>query len=324
MRLKNLKERMLLPECEILLNQWVTINGVDVLLLTITSQNGINKLWTLRKLPEKSNQDNDLNDQQPYLGQIIIQGQTMHFSSSESIFCIPGHHDIEMKLQHFAEKGVDFGVFSEVRLKRLVLTCHEQDANEAFPNIDLIQELGIFIKLNSYYRQISIQMEPITLKFGELPNPIKYSYYDSCYKQDRVFYIHALKRYDIWKEVKNTLEQQMPEGMSEEEWIEFKKQYIQRMEEMCSRDQDLAIIEYQSEGNVQLKFHVQSSLRDKDSSSEYKHTTMFFSLKQRVGHDGLPVRIESLVPVDKKFEGSVMIKLLSYDMEIPQEEIRVH
>ncbi|MCQ4085438.1 hypothetical protein [Saccharibacillus sp. JS10] len=324
MRLKNLKELMLLPEREILLNRWAKIGGVDVLLLTITSENGMNKLWTLQKFPEKSNQENDSNDQQPYLSQMIIQGQTMTFSSSESTFCIPGHHDIEMKLQHFAETGVDLEAFSDVRLKQLFLTCHEQDANESFPNIDPSQELDVIIKLNSYYRQIPIQIEPIVLEFEEFPNKIKYTYYDSFYKQDRVFYIHALKRHDIWEEVENTLEQQLPEEMSEEEWAAFKKQYTQNMEGICSRDQDLAIIEYQSEGNVQLNFHVQSSLREKASSSEYAHSTMFFSLKQRVGDDGLPVQIESLVPVDKKFKGNVMIKLLSYYMEIPEEEIKVH
>ncbi|WP_037288206.1 hypothetical protein [Saccharibacillus sacchari] len=349
MRLKDLQEKMLIPDREVLINGLVKMKDYDVLLISITAENRKHRLWTLHKLPEQPYEDEityqheetltnreimqqqlqweatiAIDSQEKHISQMIIQGQIMTFNSSESMYAMEHHHGIDMKLQHFVEKGLDLECFAETRLDRLSLTVYEQDDSERFPEIDLDQEFDITLKFNSTTHRVPIHTEPIVLEFGNAKKEIKHSFYDSFYEKKRFFYIDALTRYDLWKEREKELEQPISADLTEEEWQQFKEDHFRALETLCSRKQDLALVEYESENNIQLNFYMKHHLDAAPlPSSNGVAMSIMFSPDHEFGHNGFKSRIDSIGPVDKAFEGSIVIELLSYYVELPEKIIKL-
>ncbi|GGO01999.1 hypothetical protein [Saccharibacillus kuerlensis] len=343
MRLKDLKETMLLPDREILINRSVKINDTDVLLISITSEQQTHRLWTLRKLPEGSDeemivhrseeplsnrdhlQESMISDgQQDYISKMIIQGQTMTFDSSESRYFREQDHEMYMRLQHFVEKGLELGSFAEVELERLFLTCYEQENSKPFPKLDLDKELDIMLKFNSTFRRIPIHTEPIVLQFGDSQKEIKHSFYDPLHDKNRFFYINALTRYDIWEEAEKIPENPDLQHFTDEERRQFKEQYIENLESVCAKGKELALIEYEAEGNVQLNFYTKEYLDAQPVySSNSSHSVMFFKSDREVGHNGLTSRICEIGSVDNTFSGSLVVELMHYYAEFPEKTIKL-
>lgn len=350
MRLKDLQEKMLIPDREILINRSVKIQNTDVLLISITSENNTNKLWTLRKSPEHSEEqeyaeesvyepakilsnrekmrqeleeERARGDQDDFISQLTIQGQTMTFNSSEWGYCRE-EYGTYMKLQHFVEKGLELESFADIELNHLCLVCYEQDESEPFPDVDLEKELEITLKFNSTFCRVPIHTEPIVLEFGDAPEGIKYSFYDPFHDKTRFFYIDALTRYDLWKETEKKLEKPASEEYTEEEWRQFKAQQFRALGTVCSKDQDLALVEYESEDNIQLNFYAKHVLDEKPIPSfDGIGMSIIFSSDREFGNNGLKSRTDSTGPVDKTYEGSIVIELLSYYTEIPEKIIKL-
>lgn len=351
MKLKELKERMLIPDREILINRPVKIEDTDVLLISITSENSINKLWTLRKLPERSHEEEYAEEsvyeternlsnreriqqelqgemvrdvQGDFISQLTIQGQTLTFNSSEWAYFGEEDHGTYMKLQHFIEKGLELESFADVELNRLSLISYEQDSSEPFPDVNFDKEPDITLKFNSAVRRVPIHAEPIMLEFGDAPKGIQYSFYDPFHDKNRFFYIDALTRYDLWKETEKKLEKPASEEYTEEEWRQFKAQQFRALGTVCSKDQDLALVEYESEDNIQLNFYAKHVLDEKPIPSfDGIGMSIIFSSDREFGNNGLKSRTDSTGPVDKTYEGSIVIELLSYYTEIPEKIIKL-
>lgn len=347
MRLKELKEMMLIPDREILINRLVKIKDTDVLLISITSEQQTHRFWTLRRLPEEmfegepvqeseegfSNRDRIqrqrqekvyFNDQEDYISKMIIQGQTMTFGLAQSACCMEQDHETYMKLQHFIEKGLELASFAEVELNRLFLTFYEQDSSEPFPDLDLERELDITLKFNSTFRSIHIDTEPIVLEFGDSQKEIKRSFYDPLNKKNRFFYIHALKRDDIWKQAEKNFAKPTPESSTEEEWQTFKEQYLEGLESACSKEQDLAVIEYEAEDNIRLNFLAKDYLDAQPRTwTGGLGFSVFYKSERGLGRNGLKHRADTIGMVDKTFNGSLIVELLSYDTDLPEKTIKL-
>ncbi|MEJ8305212.1 hypothetical protein [Saccharibacillus sacchari] len=329
----------------------VKIQDTDMLLISITSENGIHKLWTLRILPERSDEEEcseesvyeserslsnreriqrELQEESArgvqgnFISQLTIQGQTMTFISSESAYYREEEYRAYMKLQYFVEKGLELENFADVELNRLSLTFYKQDDSEPFPDVDVNKELDITLKFDSTVRRVPIHTEPIALEFGEVANGIKHSFYDPFHDKNRFFYINALTRYDLWKETEKQLEKPIPEEFTEKEWQQFKAQQFRALGTVCSRNQDLALVEYESEDNIQLNFYAEHYLNEKPAPSfDSIGMSILFSSDREFGHNGLKSRTDSTGPVDKTFEGSIVIELLSYYVELPEKIIKL-
>ncbi|WP_172193676.1 hypothetical protein [Saccharibacillus qingshengii] len=350
MRLKELKDTMLIPDREVLLNRLVKINNNDVLLISLTSEQQTHKLWTLRKLPERSpdpdeeesiyeseetfsnreimqrhlREDTVLNNQQEFTSRMIIQGQSMTFHSSESIYGMEQNPTFYMRLQHFIENGMELAGFDEVELERLCLTCYEQESSEPFPDLDLDRELDIALKFDRTFCAIPVHTDPIVLEFGDSQNETKYSFYDPFHQKNRFFYVQAWTRYDIWEETQKTFDNPASEGFTEEEWQQLKEQRMESNESVCSRDQVLALVEYESEDNLQLNFYAQDYLDAEPLlSSGTSRTYLLFSSDHELGPHGLKSRVDSIGPVDQTFEGTIVVELMSYYVELPEKTVKI-
>ncbi|CAM3993600.1 hypothetical protein [Saccharibacillus endophyticus] len=347
MLFKELKETMLIPDREMMLNRLVSIRGADVLLISITSENGLRKLWTLREIPdwmyeEKPDYQPEENrthrqrmqgalqdkaafgDQEDSISKMIIQGQLMTFGTSQSTFCTEQDHEAYMKLQHFVEQGMELASFADVRVDRLFLTFYEQDASEPFPDLDSEKELDIALKFNSTSRQISVRTEPIVLEFGDAPKEVKHSFYDPVSGKDRFFYIKALTREDVWKITEENFAKPTPPSSTEEEWQHFKNQYLRGLERACPKGQELAVVEYESEDDIQLALYSEDFLDSKPvsftSESGDLHFSVFYS-SVKLGPDGFKHQTTVVGLIDRTFDGSLVIELVSYRQELPEKTI---
>ncbi|GGO02002.1 hypothetical protein [Saccharibacillus kuerlensis] len=342
MRLKDLKETMLLPDREILINRMVNLNGTDVLLISITSEQQTHRLWTLSKLPESyfekkpqyeseesySNRERVevtriFNDQEDSIFKMIIQDQLMTFNGGESRYCMEQNHETYMKLQHFIERGLELGSFAEVELKYLFLTFYEQDPSEPFPHLDLDKELDITLRFRSTFVKAPTHAGPILLELGDSQKSIKYSFYDSVHDKNRFFYIHALKRYDIQEEIQKALEKPTPQGVTEEEWQHYKDHYIKADEEICSKEEDLAFVEYEAEDNIRLNFYAKSYLDAKPRPLSGNFAMSMSLRTDRRGPNGLWIQKDVVDWIDKTFNGDLIVELLSYYVELPEKSIKL-
>lgn len=352
MRFKELKETMLIPDREIMLNRLVSINDADVLLISITSENGRHKLWTLRQIPDWVYEENPdyqpeenrthrqrmqgalqdkvvFGDQEDSISKMIIQGQLMTFGTSQSTFCTEQDHEAHMKLQHFVEKGMELASFADVSVDRLFLTFYEQDASEPFPDLDLEKELDITLKFNSTSRTVAVHTEPIVLEFGDATNEIKHSFYDPVTKQNRFFSIKALKREDVWAQAEANFAKPAPQSSTEAEWQQFKEQYLGGLELACPKHQDLAVVEYESEDDLRLQFYSKDYLDTKPKFMTHADTagkllfSVFYSSESRPDAKGVKLRTTAIGLVDKTFDGSLVVELVHYDMELPEKTIKL-
>lgn len=94
-------------------------------------------------------------------------------------------------------------------------------------------------------------------------------------------------------------------GFEEAEWQQLNKPYMDRTESICSKDQVLALLEYESEDDIQLNFYAQDYLDTKPlPTSRMTSTHWFFKSDREVGPHGLKSRVGLIGPVDKIMKNS--------------------
>ncbi|OWA37591.1 hypothetical protein B9G55_05940 [Saccharibacillus sp. O16] len=343
MRLAELKDTMLIPDREVVLNRLIQLNGTDVLLLSITSQDKIHRLWTLRSLPESYYEESSVDpsedahsirnrkrapdlfsEQEDHVSKMLIQNQIMTFRGMQGFFCTEQDHETYMYLQYFIEKGMDLAHFADVELNRLALYSYEQDSSEPFPDLDLERELDMVFTFNSQMCSMPIHTEPILLEFGDVPQENRYSFYDSFHQKNRSFYINRLRRYDIWAEVQKHVEQPIPPQIDPAEWLKFRDQYMENIQHVCPQGQELAVLEYEAEDNIQLHFYSKDDL-DSEPRPFEGSLRMGISVgpEHPFGVHGLRLRACTLGAVSRTFAGSLVVELWSHYVELPEKTLKV-
>lgn len=343
MFLKDLKKNMILPTKEILIDKIVKIRGIDVHLVSITSEEHRNVLWLMYQMPYDTDELTDLEEREEYtsnrdeminniskrmkqnnfyISEIYIQNQKMTFSSSSS-GCIKGNpYEGYMRLQHFIESGMSTTNWDEVNVSNIVIAAYEQREQEEFPEIDFSKKLDIKIKINKEFKQVLIN-QPIQLKFGEVEKGNKLYFYDSMEKKERIFYIDKMEHYDIWEDANKKFNSEEMQAFPKEQIQQMKENYLACLKETCPKGMNLAIIEYETEDDVQLDFYSKEYLDKKPIRKNSSSTMMFFKSDKKLGINGFKSRVSMIMPVEKEFNGSIDAELFSWYLEIPEEVITV-
>ncbi|WP_291637807.1 hypothetical protein [Clostridium sp.] len=344
MFLKDLKQKMILPNREILINKTVKIRGLDVQLISITSQEHRNVLWAMYQLPCPVNAGMDLEERieytsnrdemtnniskyissppNIYISEIMIQNQKMSFISSSSSPMHDMNYEGYMQLQHFIENGMVTTNWNEVNLANIVIAAYKQNESEEFPTVDLSKKLDITLKVNKELTQVPIN-QSIRLEFAEIEKGKKFSFYDSTEKKTRTFYIDRMKHYDIWDEVNHDLDDELAKVLPEEQIEQMKKDYLTFLEKTCPKGMNLAMLEYETEDDVQLYFYSKEYLDEKPAQKTSSSSAMFFTSDKKLGTNGFKTRTCMIKPVQKGFNGIIDVELFSYLMVIPEETITV-
>lgn len=340
MRLKHLKQEMLLPKKEYIINKMVTIQGLDVLILSFTIGKDKNCLWTISESEEFTNGDRyegyDDSDEKfktnreelidnietrrrnVYIKEIEIQGQGVKFGSSSSSHIYDMNKDGIMALQHFVEKGLISEEWDEVKLENLVITNYEQIEDEDTPIIDINKELDISLYINEDFIEIPIQ-GPFKLKFGKQDMETKIAYYDEELGEDKHFFINEIYSFDVYEDMKKKVEEIKDIEIRENTLNNF----IEAIEMICPRDKNLAVIKYETPDNVQLLFNMKEFLDGEPKVYESGGAGIWASYGEGLGMNGHKLQECVLHPIDKDFDGEIELELFSRFLKIPGEVIKL-
>lgn len=343
MLLKDLKKNMILPKKEILINKIVKLRGKEIHIISITLEENRNVLWAIYELPYCFNEAKDKGEIPEYasnrdeminnisqelssyyihISEITIQKQKMTFSSSRSSYMYGMGHEGCMQLQHFIEIGMSTANWDEVDSGEMVIVAYVQNQNEDFPSIDLSAELDITLKVDREFKQVLIN-QPMCIEFGEMKKGNRFCFYDSFKKRNRFFYIDKVGHYDIWEESNHIFESEWAKSLSQEQIEQMKKEHIAHLEEICPQGMNLAILEYESEDDIELNFYSKEYLDKKPVHRTSALALAFFTTDKEIGINGLKKRVSVINLIKKDFNGSIEVEVFSWFLEIPEEIVKV-
>ena len=178
MILKLLKQEMLIPKEEYIINKRVNIRGTDVLLLSFTKNKDNNSLWFIYEEKEFTSErtvddykdvfltnrdklldsiDSRSRNTNIHIKEMKIQDNILRFDSSSSTYIDNMNSRGIMKLQHFVEKGLISEEWDEVKLENLVISQHKQREDTQAAKIDCTKDLNISLHISSDSLEIPIQ-----------------------------------------------------------------------------------------------------------------------------------------------------------------------
>lgn len=225
-----------------------------------------------------------------------------------------------MQLQHFVEKGMTTTNWDEEDLENLFIATYEQKENEAFPEIHLSKELEFTIKIAKEFKPVLIN-QPIQLEFGEMQKGKEFYFYDSIEQKNRIFYVDKIEHYDIWEEANNHFDNDKMQALPEEQLKQMKESYLACIEQTCPKGMDLAMLEYETQDDIQLDFYSKEYL----DQHPIKHATscaMFFKSDNEFGINGYRSRVCLIKPIEKNFYGNLDVELFSMYIEKPEEILK--
>ncbi len=214
------------------------------------------------------------------INEIEVQGKSMTFTSSSGTSLRDNVNDLCMALQHFMEKGLSVESFDEYNTYDLMIYTYMQQEGEDFPKIDLSKTLDMKIKIAEDFKQILIN-KPITVNFGDNLNE-KQSFYDEETNRSYDFYINKVENYDIWEDANKHFDSDHMKkaikdaNIGDEQLQEMKKDYYEFVEQTCPKGMYLAMIEYETEDDIQLNFYTKEFLDSKVEYNEGKCGIFFF------------------------------------------------
>ncbi|NLM44355.1 MAG: hypothetical protein GX201_10135 [Clostridiales bacterium] len=342
MLLKHLKQQMLLPVEEYIINKAVNIRGTEVLLLSFTVEKDKNSLWVLY---ENHNLNDDSCDEEYHeefytereemttnreeflhhikeshrqkyfhIKDMEMQGNIIRFGSSTSSPIYDRNIEGKMHLQHFVEKGLISEEWDEKRLENLVIARYDQMEDEELPKIDKTKELSVVLRIDRDIREVAIQ-HPFVVKFGKQDIGTKVTYYDETLEKESYFFIDEIYSYDPYEDILEKSKQ-----IEDPEERENMIQHITKaLETVCPKGKKLAVIKYETEDETQLRFVMKDYLEAKPVHS--CSSIGFICKNDEIGINGYKLKECVMQSIDKDFNGELEIELFSKYVVIAEETI---
>ncbi|MBU5427486.1 hypothetical protein KQI41_13925 [Tissierella pigra] len=338
MILKHLKQQMLLPIEEYIINERVHIRGRDVLILSFTVDKEKNRLWIIYEEKScpineidceyrekiKTNREEKLHSieehsrhKEFYIKQIEIQGQIVNFSSSRNSHINNSNLEEIMQLQHFIEKGLIPEEWDDINLENLVIAQYEQMEEEITPSIDKTKELDIKLYINQSFIEKPIQ-HCFKVDFGKQNIGTKIVYYDKELGRESCFFINEIYSFDIYEDIKEKAEKIEDREIRDKNLNIF----MEGLKNVCPRGKNLAVIKYETVDNIQLNFYIKDYLEATPIYSNSSIGIIGRTNKNEIGINGYRLRECVLQPIDKDFSGELEIELFSQFLEIPEESVK--
>lgn len=338
MILKFLKQEMLTPKEEYIINKRVNIQGKDVLLLSLTEGDN-NCLWFIYEQEEftsertvdnykdvfSTNRDRLLDsidsrsrNANIHIKEMKIQDYILRFDSSNSSHIYNMNRQGIMRLQHFVEKGLISEDWDGVKLENLVISQHKQRDGEELPKLDMTKDLNIRLGLNNNSLEIPIQ-HPFKAEFGKQDMGKKIEYYDEHLGKEKFAFIDEIYSFNPYEKIKNQFE--------EIEDLEIRrnaiKTMIEALEKIYPRDVNILVIKYETLDDVQLNFNMVDYLQDKPIINNSGVGIIWGSKDKEIGINGYKIKECVLDPIGKDFTGQLELELFSKYIKIPEEIIEI-
>lgn len=333
--MKYFKNLVISPSKEILINKVLYIKGIKTILMSITKEKDKNRLWIMSCIRRNykdidkeyltnrekmiSNICNNLHSD-IFISSLQIQNQVMNFTSSQGVSISGDSIEGAMYLQHFLEKGIDISVFENESPSDIFIFSYEQESNQKFPKVNSSKNFNIILSIEGSSKEILVNKD-FKINMGEELSEEKLCFYDGITNINRYFYINKLYEYDIWKEAENYFNNNI--GIfSKEKTKEIKEEYFESLKEICPKNMNLAVIDYETVDDVQLNFYDSEFLNKKPENSD-AISIMLLKPIDEIGPNGYKNRICALKPVNKGFNGTLNIELFSWVMVTQKEIIKI-
>lgn len=335
MKFRNFRESLFTKQEEIIINKKIKVQGKEVLLLSFVEEEECNKLYVLYKsdrvFEEKKTDDFDEEERRItnreelkesiinndgslniFIKEMNMQGNILSFQGG----CIGSleYHNIEDRLaiKRYIEMGLISDEYDDVDLRNIYFGKFDQNEEEKFPIINKKENISISLTVDEQLKEELIEY-PFTISIGEKEKNNKI-----YYNEEEFFYLDEVKKYDIWKEIYEELDN-VVDGLDEDTKQEYKEQYISCTRSQCPEGNDLITISYESENDVQLKFLCKDYLESFPKYSE--SMAMFMNFNSEIGVNGHVKYTDELKSVPKDFDSIIEIELFSKYVKIPEEVI---
>lgn len=328
---------------EIIINKTVTIQGIDVKLISMSLEDDGKVLWVIYKSPNNFNIKIDnkreraqyisnrekiisgINEERDFvnidISEVIIQNHKMTISSSTLMPLSTLKHERYNKMLSFIENGFIPRNLDDSDSENIIIVECKLKESDGFPKVDSKKKLDITLHIRNKFRNILIN-QSMHMKFGEMEKDNKFYFYDSIEKRMYNFYINKIYSYDVWKEVNINLENEPRQAIPNEQVKKVKQEYINELEKICPKEMNLAMLEYETEENVKLNFYSKEYL-DERAVDRNSMSAIFFKSDKEVGKNGFKSRVCMIKVVEKDFNGVIDIELLSGVIRITKEIIIV-
>lgn len=349
MKLTHLREHLLRPARELILNRPFSLGETRAQLLSLTEQAGELTLWLLwelerseRELQEERRQWPQLKTNReelaarlgqrtmpPPLEEISIQGTALPLSGCSSL-PLEGQPAPLMALAHFLELGPDFGPLEELPLDRLALTKYHFREGTSFPEVDA--DAPLTLRLKTSERSHEEAVEPplrFRLHLGDYPLDTPHTLPDPEGGEPVEFYIDRLILHDLLAETEAQFRNEAvqrawrEQGLDQSEIQRRRRETLELMARFCPPGQRLPLIEYENPQNVQLNFYTTAHLDAAPERSSGGAFLMFGSGDGQPTRHGHPLRTCQLPPVPEDFAGPIEVELFSWHRPIPAVELEL-
>jgi len=322
MDLSHFKEMILKPKKEIPLYQTVEIEGVEMLLLSITGEKYGNHLWVLCESQDvrnafpkgeginATNRDMLAPRQEkatPFcIGEITLLGKKLLINGGSSNHI---NHDNQLgsgiiQFTHFLKSGRIEN--SWLRDKKLTLYCLEI-RNIKLPKLNKKQPGEIILTIQPEHME-GIIGQKYNFPLGQQEKGVKYFYKDPYTGGETYFYLDKVELFDPWDEEKMRHNlQQSGTSPSEEEIAQLLDAY----KSLCPEGMVIPLAYYETEDGRQLRFFTTQyldSLTDKSSSSSFG--AFYTSGKEDILNGQRPM-VCDFQPVKRDSSASLAVELLS-------------
>lgn len=339
MILKLLKQEMLIPKEEYIINKRINIRGIDVLLLSFTEEGDNNYLWFIYEQNEFTSErtvddykevfltnrdklldgiDSRSSSTNIHIKEMKIQDNILRFDSSNSSHIYNMNREGIMRLQHFVEKGLISEEWDQVKLENLVISQHKQREGDQTPKLDMTKDFNIRLSLASDSLEIAIQ-HPFKAEYGMQDIGKKIKYYDEHLGKESFFFIDEIYSFNPYKNIEEQFE-----GIED---LEIRRDNIKNMieafEKIYPRDVNILVIKYETLDNVQLNFKMVDYLQDKPIINNSGVGIMWGSKDKKTGINGYKTRESILHSIDKDFTGQLELELFSKYIKVPEEIIEI-
>jgi len=349
MSISSVKSEMLLPEQELIIGKQFELKGKPALITSITLQGGIIKLWIFQQIPKAviaeaaemeavpciTNREEILRRTLQsrfgfkHISAITLQGISLPISRSS--MSIVGHDPASyMKLQHFAEAGVNFSPIENVSFEELVLSEYQLAEGTAFPQIDTGTDIPVSLTLQE--ESVEVLIEPahsFHLRTDVQLGGEAHSFRDPSDGREIVYSIDQIGCFDIWKGTQEhfldeeTIKVWREHGLDDTAIAQRKVHLQETTESLCPKGHEILVLQYECPDDLQLNFYTTDFLDSKPLHTGSCSSVGLIGSSADDSLHGHPVRSCQLKTVPKGFDEPVDVELISWYRRIPEERIEV-
>lgn len=338
MKLKDLKNKMILAKEEIELNKTLVIRGVKVHFMSIIRENNKNTIWAvyenkrnindremdMHELAERTNRDNLYDSIANQSGRVsihiknfTIQGQEFKVSSSSSSSVEFNNMESIMRLQHFSEAKLLPTFLDETNINDICMASFTQMEDGKLPVIDRSKEISMTAFVGSDHKSFLLNT-PLSIGFDK-NYAGSYTFYNPLRSTDSVYYLQPLELYDIWEEMRLKFEGEPFKGFTREQMNQMSENMYKGIEGICPKGMKLAVLKYETDDDISLDFRSKEYLDTKIIMNNTASAFAFLcSPDEKIGPNGLKNKVCHIKAVDENDTRDIDIELFSFAVTIPE------